>query len=267
MPVLLVGVLNLTPDSFSDGGRFASCEQAVAAGVGMAAEGAHWIDVGGESTRAGAKPVPAQEEMARVLPAIARLREQLPATVAISIDTYKAATAAAALAAGASVVNDVSGGLLDPGILPVVASAGATVVLGHLRGEPATMMSRASYRDVLAEVGDELAQRIAAARAVGCRDIWADPGIGFSKTGTHNLRLLRELAALRARLGVPLMVGVSRKRFIGELTGRPPEDRVFGTAAAVAAAVVGGADAVRVHDVKPMRDVVAVAEAIKHAGP
>jgi dihydropteroate synthase len=182
--------------------------------------------------------------------------------VRISIDTYKAATAAAALAAGANVVNDVSGGLLEPAILDVAASAGAAVVLGHLRGKPAVMMAEVAFANVVAEVGDELARRVAAARAAGCREVWADPGVGFGKTAAHNLRLLHDLARLRARVSVPLMVGVSRKRFIGDLTGKPPQKRVFGTAAAVTAAVMSGADAVRVHDVAEMRDVVVVAEAI-----
>jgi dihydropteroate synthase len=235
---------------------------ALTAGLRMAAEEADWIDVGGESTRPGSVPVPEEEERARVVPLIAGLVPELPAGVRISIDTYKAGTARAALAAGASVVNDVSGGLLDPRILEVAAGTGATVVLGHLRGQPATMMEGIAFADVVAEVGDELAARVAAARAAGCRDIWADPGIGFGKRFDHNLALLRALPALRARLGVPLMVGVSRKAFIGQLTGKPAPDRAFGTAAAVTAAVLGGAAAVRVHDVAAMRDVVRVADAI-----
>jgi dihydropteroate synthase len=265
MPVLIVGVLNLTPDSFSDGGRFSSVEHAVEAGVQMAEQGAHWIDVGGESTRPGAVPVAEPEEIDRVVPTIKALCSRLGGRVRISIDTYKADTARAALAAGATVVNDISGGLLDPPILGVAAQAGATMVLGHLRGRPATMMSEVHFDDVVAEVARELGQRIAAARASGCSDVWADPGIGFGKTGQHNLRLLAELAVLRRDLGVPVMVGVSKKRFIGDLTGQPAKARVFGTAAAVTAAVLGGADAVRVHDVGEMRDVVLVAEAIAKA--
>lgn len=265
MPVLIVGVLNRTPDSFSDGGRYASVEAAVAAGLALAGQGAHWIDVGGESTRPGSLPVPADQEAERVVPTIAALARGLAGRARLSVDTYKAAVARAALAAGATVVNDVSGGLLEPSILDVAAESGAAVVLGHLRGRPATMMKDIHFDDVVAEVGQELSERIAAARAAGCREIWADPGIGFGKAASHNLRLLRELSGLRARLAVPVLVGVSRKRFIGDLTGRPPEARGFGTAAAVAAAVLGGADAVRVHDVTEMRDVVAVAEAIAKA--
>jgi dihydropteroate synthase len=260
---LIVGVLNCTPDSFSDGGRFASVPAAVEAGLRMADEGADWIDVGGESTRPGSAPVPEDEERRRVLPVIEELRARLPARVRLSIDTYKSGTARAALRAGAAVVNDVSGGLLDPELLVAAAEAGAAVVLGHLRGAPATMMDQIAFGDVVAEVGAELSERIAAARAAGCVEVWADPGIGFGKRIEHNLALLRGLPALRARLGgVPVMVGVSRKAFLGQLTGKPAAERQFGTAAALAVAVLGGASAVRVHDVGPARDVVVVASAL-----
>ena len=265
MGTLLVGILNLTPDSFSDGGRFPSPADAVGAALTMVAEGADWIDVGGESTRPGSVPVPADEEMARVLPVIRDLSARLAGRARISIDTYKASTARAALAAGASVVNDDSGGLLDPEILKVTADAGATIVLGHLRGRPATMQNEIHFADTVAEVASELTQRIDQARGCGCRDVWADPGIGFGKGLAHNLALLGNLAALRERLGVPLMIGVSRKRFIGELTGRAVHERVFGSAAAAALAVAQGAAALRVHDVQAMRDVICVAKAIAHA--
>jgi dihydropteroate synthase len=262
MPVILAGVLNLTPDSFSDGGRHGSVESAVAAGLAMAEAGAHWIDVGGESTRPKAEPVSESEEIERVVPVIERLAQTLGRRARISIDTYKAGTAKAALAAGATIVNDISGGAIEPGILAVAARSGAGVVLGHLRGRPATMMANIHFDDVVVEVAAELGERIAAARAAGCGEIWADPGIGFGKTLQHNLRLLAELSRLGHLLGVPLMVGVSRKRFIGEITGQPVDQRVFGSAGAVAAAVLHGAAAVRVHDVAEMRDVVAVAHAI-----
>ena len=263
MACLIVGVLNCTPDSFSDGGRFASVAEAVAAGARMAEEGANWIDVGGESTRPGAAPVSEAEEKARVLPVIDGLRRAMPPSVRISIDTYKAATARAAVAAGASVINDVSGGRLDPEIMGVAAETGAGIVLGHLRGAPATMMDDVAFRDVVDEVASELAERLAAARAAGCYETWVDPAIGFGKRLEHNLALLHALPALRARLDVPLMVGVSRKAFIGQLTGKPAAERIFGTAAAVTVAVMGGAAAVRVHDVGQMRDVVRVAEALR----
>ena len=263
MACLIVGVLNCTPDSFSDGGRFASVAEAVAAGARMAEEGANWIDVGGESTRPGAAPVSEADEKARVLPVIDGLRRAMPPSVRISIDTYKAATARAAVAAGASVINDVSGGRLDPEIMGVAAETGAGIVLGHLRGAPATMMDDVTFRDVVDEVASELAERLAAARAAGCYETWVDPAIGFGKRLEHNLALLHALPALRARLDVPLMVGVSRKAFIGQLTGKPAAERIFGTAAAVTVAVMGGAAAVRVHDVAQMRDVVRVAEALR----
>jgi len=266
MPVIIAGILNVTPDSFADGGRFASVESAVEAGLAMALAGAHWVDVGGESTRPKAEPVAESEEILRVVPVVELLAQSLGQRARISIDTYKAGTAHAALDAGATLVNDVSGGLLDPSILKVAAKAGVPVILGHLRGQPATMMADVHFEDVVAEVGAELGERIAAARAAGCREIWADPGIGFGKTMEHNLRLLAGLAELRARLGVPIMVGVSRKRFIGDLTGQPVNQRAFGTAGAVAAAVLSGAAAVRVHDVREMGDVVKVAEAIASAG-
>jgi len=265
MPCVLVGVLNATPDSFSDGGRYASADDAVAAGVRMVDDGAAWIDVGGESTRPRSQPVPEADEIARVIPILTALRARLGDRARLSIDTYKSGTARAALAAGATVVNDISGGLLDPALLGVAADGGAAVVLGHLRGEPATMMDHIAFDDVVAEVGAELDARIAAARAAGVREIWADPGIGFGKRVEHSLALLRALPALVSRWRVPVLVGVSRKSFIGHITGKPATERAFGTAAAVAACVAGGASAVRVHDVAEMQDVVRVAEALKNA--
>ena len=183
----------------------------------------------------------------------------------VSVDTYKAATAYAALAEGATAVNDVSGGLLDPEILRVAAAGRAAMVLGHLRGKPADMQANVHFDNVVEEVSSELGSRVAAARAAGCGEVWADPGIGFGKHLAHNLRLLKHLARLRSGLGVPIVVGVSRKRFIGDLTGKQATERIFGTAAAVAVAIMNGADAVRVHDVEAMRDVVRVAEAIAGA--
>ena len=171
-----------------------------------------------------------------------------------------------ALVVGASVVNDVSGGLLDPAILGVAARGDAAVVLGHLRGAPATMMDSVAFDDVVAEVAGELGARIAAARGAGCREVWADPGIGFGKRAEHSLALLGELPPLIEALGVPVMVGVSRKSFLGQITGKPVGERVLGTAAAVTACVLAGAGAVRVHDVAEMHDVVRVATAIRDAG-
>jgi len=257
---ILVGVLNVTPDSFSDGGRHSGVDAAVAAGVAMATAGAGWIDVGGESTRPGASVVDARAEIERVVPVIKGLAAQLPAGIRISIDTYKSETAAAAIRAGATVVNDVSGGKLDPAILHV--ARGVTIVLGHMRGTPATMMEQPRFSDVVSDVTDELRDAIRAAERAGCRDIWWDPGIGFGKDLRENLALLGKIGEMRAALGCPVMVGVSRKRFIGELTGRPVENRVFGTAAAVAHLVWSGVDALRIHDVPEMLDVVAVASAL-----
>ena len=263
MACLIVGVLNVTPDSFLDGGRFDGVEAAVAAGARMADAGANWIDVGGESTRPGAAVVSESDERARVSPVIEGLRRRLSPSVRISIDTYKAGTARAAVAAGASVINDVSGGRLDPDIVRVAAETGAGIVLGHLRGAPATMMDGVAFQSVVDEVGAELAERLGVARAAGCYETWVDPGIGFGKRLEHNIALLRALPALHARLDVPVMVGVSRKAFIGQVTGKPAGERLFGTAAAVTAAVMGGAAAVRVHDVAEMLDVVRMAEALR----
>ena len=217
MAARIVGVLNVTPDSFSDGGRFSSVEDAVAAGLAMVAQGADCVDVGGESTRPGAVPVSEAEEIARVAPVIRELSARLEGRARVSIDTYKAATARAALVEGATAVNDVSGGLLDPEILRVAAAAQAAMVVGHLRGKPADMQAHVHFDNVVDEVSDELGGRVAAARAAGCGEVWADPGIGFGKHLPHNLRLLKNLARVRAHLGVPIMVGISRKRFIGEL--------------------------------------------------
>jgi dihydropteroate synthase len=257
-----VGVLNCTPDSFSDGGKFKTVEDAVAAGVRMAEEGARWIDVGGESTRPGGAPVDAEEEQARVVPVIQGLRRRLSPSIRISVDTYKASTARAAVKAGASVINDISGGRMEPEILRVAAKTGAGLVLGHLRGTPATMMDNIAFADVVAEVAAELSGRLMEARVAGCHETWADPGIGFGKRLEHNIALLKGLGRLREQLEVPIMVGVSRKSFLGQITGRPSRERVFGTAAAVTVAVLAGAAAVRVHDVAAMNDVVKVATAL-----
>ncbi len=262
----IVGVLNVTPDSFSDGGKHSSPDDAVESAMQMVHAGAHWVDVGGESTRPGAAVLSQADECARVLPVIQALAARLNGQALISIDTYKAQTARAAVAAGAHIINDVSGGLMDSGLLPAAAQLGVPVVLGHMRGAPQTMMNEVHFEDVLAEVTHELAQRVAAARAAGCQHIWVDPGIGFGKRLAENLILLRHLPALMQAVGAPVMVGVSRKRFIGELTGQPVGARGYGTAAAVALAVAAGVHAVRVHDVGPTRDVVSVAMAISRAG-
>ncbi len=271
--VTLLGVLNITPDSFSDGGRFVTGSGAapdLAAVLREAraqlAAGAHALDVGGESTRPGAAPVTAVEEIARTRPIVEALAKELDAP--ISIDTRRAEVAEAALDAGASIVNDISGGTFDPRLLEVAARSGARVILGHLRGEPASMQQGIAFSDVLAEVAEELEAAIARAEAAGIarERIVADPGIGFGKRAPHNLVLLANLEALRARLGVAVMVGPSRKSFLGELTGeRDPTRRDLATHAACAIAVFQGADAVRVHDVGGARIAAQVSLALREA--
>jgi dihydropteroate synthase len=260
-----MGVINVTPDSFSDGGRFIDPEEAIAQGKRLLAAGADLLDVGGESTRPGAEPVGAAEELRRVLPVIRALAPQAP----VSIDTTKADVAAAALDAGAAVVNDVSGAVLDPEMLRVVAGARAGLVLMHRKGTPGTMQRLARYRDLVGEVRAFLAARAEAALAAGVPHgaIALDPGIGFAKTAAHNLRLLSRLEDIVA-LGFPVVIGVSRKRFLGEiLGGLPPAERVEGTITASLLAVAAGARIVRVHDVAPMARALRVAEAVWGARP
>jgi dihydropteroate synthase len=248
--VTVVGVLNATPDSFSDGGGLPDAEAVVARARALERDGAHVLDLGGESTRPGAADVPVEVELARVVPAIEALAKstQLP----ISIDTRKAAVARAAIAAGASVVNDISGGRHDPELLAVAAAHDVEVVLGHLRESPATMQTAPRFTDVVREVIEELAQSIEQARAQGVRAerICVDPGIGFGKDLDHNLALLAQVGTIAGRLGRPVLVGPSRKSFLGRLTGDPVEDRDTATVAACAVAVFAGANAIRVHDVR-----------------
>jgi dihydropteroate synthase len=258
----VMGVVNVTPDSFSDGGSLADERAAIARGVALAAAGADVVDVGGESTRPGAVPVPLAEELARVLPVVRALAD----VVTVSIDTGKAEVAAAAIEAGAEIVNDVSGGTLDPELLRVVARTDACVILGHLRGTPADMMRHARYDDVVSEVRAELLARVDAAVAAGCSlaRLLIDPGLGFAKNAEHSLTLLSRLRELRT-LGLPLVVGASRKSFLGRVTGRDVHDREIATAAADAVAVFNGAHLVRVHDVAGQRDAILVADAIARA--
>jgi dihydropteroate synthase len=259
---LLMGVVNVTPDSFSDGGRFLHTDDAVKQALQLWGDGADIVDVGGESTRPGAEPVSLDEEIARVVPVVARLRTEAP-DLAISVDTRHPEVARAALAAGADIVNDVTAAA-DPGTVDVVSATGAGVVLMHMRGEPRTMQEHPTYDDVVAEVRGFLADRIDLLVAAGVPTdrLCVDPGIGFGKTTAHNLALLREIASFRG-LGVPVLVGASRKRFIGELSGvDDPADRVDGTAGAVAWCAAQGVDLVRVHDVKAMARVVKVVDAI-----
>ena len=269
--VTVVGVLNATPDSFSDGGRFVRGEAlvdvdaAVDAAAGLIAGGAHVLDVGGESTRPGAREVPAELEMARALPVVEALAKRFP--VPLSIDTRKAAVAEAALAVGASVVNDVSGLRHDPDLAVVAFRGSATLVLGHLRGEPETMQDAVHFDDVLTEVAAELDASVAAAVRSGLpRDRLAvDPGIGFGKELDDNLRLIANAGWLGQRLGLPVLVGPSRKSFLGRLTGEPPSRRDAATCAACAVAAFAGADAVRVHDAAGARTAVLVGRALRGA--
>jgi dihydropteroate synthase len=259
---VVMGVVNVTPDSFSDGGAFGDSAAAIAHGGALVHAGADIVDVGGESTRPGAEPVPAQQEAARVLPVV----RALAGAVTVSVDTYKAEVAAAALDAGAEIVNDVSGGTLDPDLLRVVAGHRAYLILGHLRGTPAQMQTLARYDDVVREVMRELSARVdAAVRAgVAMARILVDPGLGFAKTGAHNLTLLARLGELAA-LGCPIVIGASRKSFLGALSGRDVGARELPTAAANTAAILHGAHVVRVHDVAAQKSAIAVADAIKHA--
>jgi dihydropteroate synthase len=257
---LLIGILNVTPDSFSDGGKFAALDRALAQAERLAADGAGLLDVGGESTRPGARPVPAEEEIERVVPVIRELVRRN--VVRVSVDTRKAPVARAALDAGAVVVNDVSGLAHDPSLAGVVAGAGAGVILMHMRGTPDTMDGLAVYQHLVADVAGELAQAAERARGAGVDGtrIMLDPGFGFAKTAQQNFRLLDELATITG-LGYPVAVGPSRKRFLGAATGRPADDRDRATALACALAWERGARAFRVHDVALAREALMVATA------
>ena len=260
-----MGVVNVTPDSFSDGGRFLDPEAAVRQGIELVEAGADVLDIGGESTRPGSDAVSAAEEIDRVVPVVKRLAAEVD--VPVSIDTRKAGVAAAALDAGAAIVNDVSAGRDDPRMLEVVREAGAGLVLMHMLGDPKTMQADPRYDDVVAEVREFLAERVRAAEEAGIeRDrLCVDPGIGFGKTLRHNLLLLRHVDAFR-EIGVPVLVGPSRKSFIGALTGAEAGDRLEGTAGAVAWLAAKGVEMVRVHDVREMLRVVQVVDAIVRAG-
>jgi len=258
----VVGILNVTPDSFSDGGRFTAPAVATQHGLAMLRAGADWIDVGGESTRPGAAPVEAAEETARVVPVV---RALVAAGARVSVDTRKAEVAAAALEAGARMVNDVSGGTFDPAILGVSAAAGAYFVAMHMRGTPAGMQRHASYADVVAEVCDELGERLEAARSAGIEGdkLIADPGFGFAKLPAHGFELLARLDELHC-LGVPLFVGLSRKSMLAVSSpGAQPEERLAGSLVALTVAVLKGASYLRVHDVPESVSAVRVAAALR----
>jgi len=256
-----MGIVNVTPDSFSDGGSYANVDDAVKHAIQMVADGAELVDVGGESTRPGSDVVAPEEEIHRVLPVIRRIVDELP-DVPVSIDTRKPAVARAALEGGASIVNDVSAGA-DPAMFGVVGEADAGMVLMHMKGEPKTMQDDPSYYDVVAEVRGFLGDRVEAAVGAGIdlERLCIDPGIGFGKTLEHNLAILHDITAFQ-HLGVPVLVGPSRKRFIGTLTDTDVDDRIEGTAGVVAWCAAEGVDIIRVHDVKEMTRVVRVVDAI-----
>jgi dihydropteroate synthase len=256
----LMGVVNVTPDSFSDGGLYLDPEAAVAHGRELAAAGAEILDVGGESTRPGADPVGAEEELRRVVPVI---RGLVGSQSRVSVDTSKAEVASAALDSGAEIVNDVTALRGDPEMGVLCAERGATVVLMHMLGEPRTMQDDPRYDDVVLDVKAFLAERLESAVAAGIEEdrVWLDPGIGFGKTAAHNMELLRRLGELR-ELGRPLVVGTSRKSFIGRVDGSPADQRLGGTIASSVLAAAEGADVLRVHDVAEVRQALTVATAI-----
>jgi len=261
----IMGVVNVTPDSFSDGGRYADPDRAVARGLELAAAGADIVDVGGESTRPGSRPVPEAEEIGRVLPVIEGLRRQTQAL--ISVDTTKAAVARAALDAGADIVNDTSAFRFDPAMAGVVARAGAAAVLMHMQGTPLTMQQAPHYDDVVGEIAAFLDDRLRVAEAAGVprERVIVDPGIGFGKTVDHNLEIIRRQAGFHD-LGRPLLLGFSRKAFLGAVLGLPPDERLEGTIAAAVLSVERGAHILRVHDVGPVARAVRTAEAVLAAG-
>ena len=259
----IMGILNVTPDSFSDGGEFENIESATQQGMKMIQQGVDIIDIGGESTRPHAKPVGIAEELERVIPVIQRLRKST--NIPISIDTTKAVVAEKAIAAGADIVNDISGGTFDPKMLETVAKLEVPIILMHIRGNPKTMQSLTDYDDVVAEVTEFLATQTSKAIACGIdrAKIAIDPGIGFAKTASQSLELLQRLSELKT-LNFPLLVGVSRKSFMRPILSKnDPKERIWGTAAACYSAIARGADILRVHDVPQMYDVCRVADAIE----
>jgi len=256
----VMGILNVTPDSFSDGGSYLEIEQAIEHGQKLVDEGADFIDVGGESTRPGSESVSIEEEMRRVIPVIESLAKKI--SIPISIDTYKSDVAEAALQAGAVIVNDISAMAFDAKMASIAARHQASVILMHIKGTPKTMQMNPCYKNVTEEVKKFLQERIEAAMKASVKQIIIDPGIGFGKKFEHNIQLLKELKTFTS-LGYPLLLGVSKKSFIGAILDLPPSERVEGTAAAVTASILNGANIIRVHDVKEMKRVAMVSDALK----
>jgi dihydropteroate synthase len=266
----IMGILNVTPDSFSDGGQFNSESAAIARAKSLIAGGADMIDIGGQSTRPGAEIIPLDEELNRVVPIVKALRlgddknAPIPDRILISVDTFRADVASAAIQAGANIINDITGGMGDPEMLPLVAKLGVPVILMHIRGTPQTMQQLTDYDDLIGEIYQFFQERIEAAIACGIHreKIIIDPGIGFAKTFAQNLEILRRLSEFKS-LGLPILIGASRKSFIGKILDQPdPKQRVWGTAAACCAAIANGANIVRVHDLPEMWDICRVADAI-----
>ncbi|MBD2653253.1 dihydropteroate synthase [Synechocystis sp. FACHB-383] len=258
----VMGILNTTPDSFSDGGEFDSLPKAIARVVAMVEAGADIIDIGGQSTRPGAETVSPTEELERTIPVIQTLRQELD--IPISIDTTRVEVARQALQAGADLINDISGATFEPEILAIAAQHKAPIILMHIRGTPQTMQNLTDYGDLMGEMKQFFATQIDLARHYGVlpQQIILDPGIGFAKTAEQNITLLRQLPELK-KLGFPLLVGPSRKSFIGKILDQPdPKQRVWGTGAACCRAIAGGADIIRVHDVEAMAQVCRVADAL-----
>jgi len=258
----IMGIINVTPDSFSDGGKYKNTEEACAAAVSMVESGADFIDVGGESTRPGSEPASLQSELDRVIPVIESLARSV--RVPLSIDTYKSTVAREALRAGAAIVNDISGLHFDPRMAGVVAEHGSTVILMHIRGTPRTMQIDLVYRDLIGEIRAYLEEGIRRASDAGIRQIIVDPGIGFGKSTDQNIEILKRLSEFR-NLGFPVMVGPSRKSFIGNILNLPVDQRLEGTAAAVAVSIINGTDIIRVHDVREMKRVAVIADAVRRA--
>jgi dihydropteroate synthase len=258
----VMGILNVTPDSFSDGGKYVSPEEAIRHGIQLVSDGADFIDIGGESTRPGSDPVSVEEEVKRVIPVIKELSRSVK--IPLSIDTYKSEVAREALLAGASLVNDVSGLTFDDKMPSVIARQNATAIVMHMKGTPKTMQQNPHYDDLLGEVKAFLSRACEKARAAGIRQIIVDPGIGFGKTFDHNLELIRRLTELTT-LGYPVLVGPSRKAFLGTILDAPPADRLEGTIAAAIVCAMKGASIVRVHDVRETVRALKVMHAVEYS--
>ena len=264
---ILMGILNVTPDSFSDGGQFNTVDLAVARGLAMEAEGADILDIGGESTRPGAEPVGTEEELRRTIPVIRRLAREV--RIPISIDTTKSEVARQALDAGAEIVNDISGLTFDPDMLEICRQQDAGICVMHIQGTPQTMQLNPTYANVVAEVAEFLQQQVDRCLMAGIppERMCIDPGIGFGKTAEHNLELLRSVSTLQRLLRRPVLIGHSRKRFLSKILGRPVEERLAGTIGIAIGLAAAGCDILRIHDVQPIRDALVAWQALQTSAP